>query len=314
MSCFGEYKIIKELGGNISFVEDQDGIQYTVKRFRIKGGNRRDLFETELRIARMAEEYDIGPKIYGYRLCDRNFNLTIHDKNASYAIIIMEKLDITIKHVWKFFGPAKRREITDKINRKIMHLHILDIAHGDLHANNIMYKEDVDDVYIIDYGSAFTISSGRQNQRVIDWMEGGFNWEGTYVDFVNHDYINWQEEVSDIKPSANISFETMFELTDVGSNNEIIMSLSKKIGWPLYGVYKINLRDYNDYLPIHLLLKTPGEYYVDIQGIYSTDKIMKRWKEENTLIVIDAYVGELDEPIISPVVDILYDYLTMNED
>ena len=81
------------------------------------------------------------------------------------------------------------------ITAKVEAMHELGIAHGDLHPNNIVLNLEPLRVAIIDYEYAFLIKEGRDDPEVRQWMENGFNWEGTYEEFVAWDLENWKGEL-----------------------------------------------------------------------------------------------------------------------
>jgi len=84
-------------------------------------------------------------------------------------------------------------DLREQINILVERLHEADWAHGDLHLENIGLNSEGLPV-ILDYDTMYHISQGADEEWLQRWMAEGFGWEGTYEDFVNYDYENWQTD------------------------------------------------------------------------------------------------------------------------
>lgn len=115
------------------------------------------------------------------------------------GFVVMRKADACFSQVLGL-GAGLIAKVREKV--QLMHEH--DIAHGDLHHRNLVCSrlpEDVE-VYIIDFDSSFHISRGA-TPGVRQWMETGYGWEGTFADFVAHDFRNWADDcMRDQSPRA----------------------------------------------------------------------------------------------------------------
>jgi len=87
----------------------------------------------------------------------------------------------------------EKKQLAEKIREKIKRMHSLDLAHGDLHEDNIVVKQEKGTYipYLIDFEESFYISRGQTNPKVIKWMKEKFSWEGSYQEFVQNNYENW---------------------------------------------------------------------------------------------------------------------------
>lgn len=103
--------------------------------------------------------------------------------------MLMTKADGNISDIYNQDRDKYQILIDQKI--KIMHEH--DIAHGDLHGENIIYTLDPFNVWIIDFDNAFLISKGQHSERVQKWMAESFEWEDSYQEFVDYDFSNYKD-------------------------------------------------------------------------------------------------------------------------
>jgi hypothetical protein len=82
------------------------------------------------------------------------------------------------------------QEIIDNITELISRLHVFGFAHGDLHMENIGFEGT--NFYLLDPDTMFNIK--KHERWVDDLMRVGFDWEGTYEEFVEYDYKGWQTD------------------------------------------------------------------------------------------------------------------------
>jgi len=80
-------------------------------------------------------------------------------------------------------------QLEKKIDQKISLMHSLDLAHGDLCIFNIGYIGN--EIYFMNVEYTFEISKG-MTKDVKDLMDTGFEWEGTFDEFVLYDFNNWK--------------------------------------------------------------------------------------------------------------------------
>ena len=205
MNCLDGYEILKEINENVWIITN-GSTDLIVKKITIDDINE---FNGELNFAILAGQNDIGPRIYEYRLCNSNFELAQSTDIVDSGLIIMEKLDGNLMELWPFIGLDLRQQVTNYLDSLIQQMHNLDIAHGDLHARNIGYKEinDTLSFYIIDYEKSFNISTGKHDPEVINWMKQYFDWNDTYESFVNFENQNWKDFVSNIPIPTDFHFK-----------------------------------------------------------------------------------------------------------
>lgn len=241
-------------------------------------------FIEEAKIATLMGDNNIGPKVYDYRTY------------KGYGEMTMEKLDGNLIELWPYIGQTR---ITDRVTKLIKKMHDLDLAHGDLHARNIGYRQrgDVIEVYIIDFGNVYTISTGESDPEVVAWMLHGFDWEQSYADFVDYDFINWQQMLSDIplpEPVlTNVDQNTLEQYynSDCGV---LAMALSEKLGWPVYRVSE-NLNE----PPAHYIVRAPGgEYFADVSGLRPKQYFEGYWQKY--FGTDRVYIGPVDECLSNP--------------
>ena len=163
-------------------------------------------------------------------------------------------------------------------------------------------------MYIIDYATAFKISTGQNDPETIHWMEEGFNWEGSYREFVDFDFIYWKQFIANIPLPHESSFHNLFDEKTVnrylvGDCGLLAIKLSQLSNWPIYGVSMIQPgRNYS--VPAHYLVRVPGgEYLLDINGLKPTRYYEGYWRkyflnegETNFTIKIHA----VDELLCNP--------------
>lgn len=270
MDSLHGYTVLDRITDNIWLISDG------IEEFIAKNIDSNSIDE-EVRIGLLMAVNNIGPQIY----------------QVERGLIIMEKLDGNLNQLIPFIGVEFRQRIQDYIDGLIRRMHRLDIAHGDLHSENIGYKE-VDGVIrlsIIDYGKSFHISSGRSDPEVIQWMIQGFGWEDTYEDFVNYDFENWKMRFDDVLPPVDSLFDEVLEDVDSG---HLAIALSEKSGWPIFAISMRDNEDNELSIPFNCVVRAPGgEMFVDITGLRTRDYLERYWFDyaigegyENFTIVI----------------------------
>lgn len=78
------------------------------------------------------------------------------------------------------------KEIRCEIHSVVDKLHSLGYGHGDLHLGNIGFINDK--LYILDCDSIYRIDEGPVEWLAL-WMKEGFDWEGSFSEFVQNDHI-----------------------------------------------------------------------------------------------------------------------------
>lgn len=123
-------------------------------------------FNSEASVCKWAGEHGVGPKVYDYWTCSSpmtmarlmaNYQIVSYREIELRAIgfIVMEKLDITLRHYIKKHPSAKDKYKKDIENLKAK-LAEGGYQHEDAHNNNIMLKLDKNgtptQIYLIDFG------------------------------------------------------------------------------------------------------------------------------------------------------------------
>jgi RIO-like serine/threonine protein kinase len=168
MSVYG-HKIIKQIQDNVFIIAK--GI---LKEFQsVKSFNR------ECYCLNLLKQHDIMPKA-----------LLIDDVNM---VIISELMHPVVDACGHLINKALLTpRFIDLLDRKISLLHSLGIAHGDLSSHNIVYNDN-NEPFLIDFEKSFSINNHTLETK--EWMTM-FDWEDSYADFVNFDYINWRQFLS----------------------------------------------------------------------------------------------------------------------
>ena len=129
----------------------------------------------------LLSNYDLGPQI---KKIVENENEKCH--SIEYQIIIPFDAEN------KYLRPDLTiQQIHEKISNLVNQLHSLGYAHGDLHIYNIGFLGKK--LYLLDPDSIFKIDEG-QVEWISLWMKNGFEWTGSFEDFVEHDYHNWKSD------------------------------------------------------------------------------------------------------------------------
>lgn len=114
----------------------------------------------------------IGPKV-----------LKIVDDDDRY--IVYERVDAfddCLSHVSK-------EELITKITALVDKMHSIGYGHGDLHQGNLGCKDG--NIFVLDHDTVYKISEG-ETEWLKKWMEDGFDWDGTFEEFVDYDYDAWR--------------------------------------------------------------------------------------------------------------------------
>jgi hypothetical protein len=129
--------------------------------------------------SRLLSEEKIGPKVI---FIDENNHMIQYER----VIPVDDKPDIP---------NMSSSDIVHAITVIINKLHSLGYGHGDLHIENLGYKDGK--FYILDHDTIYKIEDLYHNNApwLELWMEYGFSWKGSFEDFVHNDYKNWYNAV-----------------------------------------------------------------------------------------------------------------------
>lgn len=85
-------------------------------------------------------------------------------------------------------------DIRNAINSLVNKLHSLGYGHGDLHIENIGFKDNK--IYILDHDTIYKIEDlyNGKAEWLVKWMLIGFEWDASLEDFVNNDYETWNSD------------------------------------------------------------------------------------------------------------------------
>ena len=184
-TCFEGFQIVSELEGTnkLYVVESVE-----TKKPAIMKVYTGDLtkFARDVEYTRLLSAYDIAPHLLFASKCNKRAGVMILEKYQMSLRQLIEKGPIE---------PELKKKIECLITAKVKAMHELGIAHGDLHADNIVLDLHPLRIAIIDYEMAFPIAEGRHDPRVLNWMKDGFDWEEGYDAFVNYDLTNWKIEL-----------------------------------------------------------------------------------------------------------------------
>ena len=167
-----DYPIVKQLKEDVYVIED-DGKYYVLKQY-----HHVTRFNKELRYSQYAKEH----------------NITLPFKFDKKQLVTMSKYvsPLVNEHGHLIDKKIMTPQFIDLIDRKIARMHQLGFAHGDLSVHNIVY--DKNEPFIIDFEYAYQINN--HTKEVEQWMERGYNWDKSYADFVNFDYIHCRNSLS----------------------------------------------------------------------------------------------------------------------
>jgi len=171
-----------------------------------------------------------------------NYNISPKILKINGNKITMEKYDGTLDFLYNFYSDFPV-ELELKITKLILTMHSMDIAHGDLHPRNIVYKIiDGETIFrIIDFDDSFHISTGENDEIVTKFRQNAFveDISGDYGEFVKYDYENWKNSFIS---ENTISFKEIDDLidrrADIGSS--IMAQLSLEFNFKLFGVFTVD--------------------------------------------------------------------------
>lgn len=136
------------------------------------------------RIKQVAIDLDhagIGPKV-----------TSINDSDMEICYHQVQPLNCQMQRrdVYDTYGMTVK-EIQKRITNLVDILHSLDYAHGDLHMDNIGFKDGK--FYLLDCDTIYRISQG-EVPWIKQWIEKCFGEEFSFDEFVNYDYDNWKTD------------------------------------------------------------------------------------------------------------------------
>jgi serine/threonine protein kinase len=169
--CLNGYELEKFLAngafGSVYQACDADGdCNYVVKIQELEYGL--SLWEREVKMSKLLNEYEIGPKFIG----------AWHCKDDNIGMIVCELWDERLPR-----DECLPDDLVDKIDDQVRILGKLGLVHGDILPKNILIKRDengeIVDATITDFGSVMTIEAWLQNQITDDTIK-------TFYEYQNH--------------------------------------------------------------------------------------------------------------------------------
>jgi tRNA A-37 threonylcarbamoyl transferase component Bud32 len=155
---------------------------------------------TEVKSDIFYKKYDNIEEVHWLRI--RNASRLLSEEGIGPKVICIDEINNTIQYE-RVIPVDDRPDIPNMSSFDIVHaitilvdrLHSLGYGHGDLHIENLGYKDDK--FYILDHDTIYKIEDLYHNKApwLELWMEHGFSWHGSFEDFVNHDYKNWYNDV-----------------------------------------------------------------------------------------------------------------------
>jgi hypothetical protein len=219
-------------------------------------------------------------------------------------------------------------------------MHKLNVCHGNLHSNHIVFKGIGDDIEfrIIDFKNAFYISEGIDDPEVLELRTTKINPEvygNTYNGFVDYDHKNWQTNLFN---KEKVSFSEILEFTedeeqagDYGSY-AIFNKLSSRLNWKLFGIYLVNKNEvYTDAEPNDASLigvQLPcGKYFINLkiddddssEDFYTMEEIrifilkLERIIPSNTVIKLNGLNIDVNDSDTEVLFQEINDFLPMEE-
>lgn len=156
---------------------------------RSKNCNQEDFYRT-VKISEYMGLNGVGPRVLEYRYIEEVGQGVITMERLPYSFNGTRKQDVD-----EMLEGVDRKLFIHHVNAKIDLMHSLGYAHGDLHIGNIIFNKDPFYIYIIDFETVYNIEEGRHDPEVLDLMKYGYEWDGTYDEFVNMDYTHWRKYV-----------------------------------------------------------------------------------------------------------------------
>jgi len=118
----------------------------------------------ESKITKFLGEIELAPKLINYFDCSgksiyENEKGKIKQTSTEYFMIVLERFDYTLKkYKEKFKDKYDKNKIKQLVEKGLKQLHKNNIAHGDLHMDNIMVntndKDDITKLVFIDFGKS----------------------------------------------------------------------------------------------------------------------------------------------------------------
>ena len=170
--CFKDYEKLDTLGQGqfgITYLVEKDNNKYALKEQKIvidtwkpKKDDQMKLLKNEIILSQKMGELGIGPKIYDYYTC--------YDNSVLQVYILMEYMNGGTLKEWILknnFTKQHKKEILEKIEN----LHKQDIAHNDLHLENILVNEvnGKPEFYIADFGLGLTLKNIKKRDYINDF-------------------------------------------------------------------------------------------------------------------------------------------------
>lgn len=186
--CWDGWTIIQKWSdGRNNYLVKNEGRFGVMKIFDLKHQSTRERYLKDLHHHQVLSDADVAPTLLFTNTCD-NAGIMITEKYEASLQDLIDKNQMT---------DDLKEDLTSLITQKVKTMHTMNIAHGDLHTGNIVVNLDPLKVALIDYEYAFSIDTGKTDPEVQDWMQRGFDWQGTYEDFVRYDFENWRNMMDD---------------------------------------------------------------------------------------------------------------------
>lgn len=217
----------KGCASNIYSFQTSNGKNLAVKKFHDQKRSRNEI-NFLLSIAR--DNISVIPKYY--------------DLNIDQSIIIMDKLDMTLRAYLKKIGNGKNNQkiILNKLLKALYKLHNNRIVHGDLHLDNVMVKDG--EIFFIDFDQSFisedfSMDFLRLRSHILSFIDG---WEYMAKDnpeifnVINNAYLstmtNFVFNIASKFQTPSIQYKILFvfyRLTDLTQLNSQYLQLLEAI-------------------------------------------------------------------------------------
>lgn len=181
--CLDSWSVIHKLtGSKDSYLVKSDDQYGVMKIYDLKDESKWKRYMKDLHYHKILSNAGVAPPLLFEETCE-NEGIIITEKYWGSLEELIESNQLNVELY---------DDLIDLITEKVQKMHDLNIAHGDLHAGNVVVNLDPLEVALIDYEYAFDIDTGKEDPKVQEWMQKGFDWEGTYDDFVRYDFENWR--------------------------------------------------------------------------------------------------------------------------
>ena len=128
----------KGIGGRVYYINKRYVVKTITSRFGIKKIDDK-IFRSELETTILLSSFDISPRVVYHS-----------SKDEKYRYFVMEKLSYTLYFMIK--EKLLKEEYICKLEKTLKKLQKMGYEHDDLHFNNIMWSERLNDFRIIDWG------------------------------------------------------------------------------------------------------------------------------------------------------------------